>query len=59
MAKMRPPNIPKLLEKFVVESKRKVIFAARGLRAEGFIFKLFYKLYRTIHRLVVGLLTIA
>jgi hypothetical protein len=49
-----PSDIPRLLEKFVAEGKRKVIFAARRLRAEGFVFKFFYKVYRTIHRLVVG-----
>ena len=49
-----PSDIPRLLEKFVTESNRKVIFAARRLRAEGLVFKFFYKLYRTIHRLVVG-----
>src|SRR5271154_441390 len=49
-----PSDIPRLLEKFVAEGNRKVIFAARRLRAEGFVFKFFYKLYRTIHRLVVG-----
>jgi polyisoprenyl-phosphate glycosyltransferase len=49
-----PSDIPRLLEKFVGEGQRKVIFAARGLRAEGFLFKFFYKLYRTVHRLVVG-----
>ena len=49
-----PSDIPRLLERFVAEGNRKVIFAARRLRAEGFIFKFFYKLYRTIHRLVVG-----
>ena len=42
-----PSDIPRLLEKFVVEGKRKVIFAARRLRAEGVVFKFFYKLYRT------------
>ena len=49
-----PSDIPRLLEKFVLEDKRKVTFAARGLRAEGFVFKFFYKVYRTIHRLAVG-----
>jgi hypothetical protein len=49
-----PSDIPLLLEKFLGEGKRKVIFAARRLRAEGFVFKFFYKLYRTVHRLVVG-----
>jgi hypothetical protein len=49
-----PSDIPRLLEKFVAEGNRKVIFAARRLRAEGLVFKSFYKLYRTVHRLVVG-----
>ena len=49
-----PSDISRLLKKFVREDKRKVIFAARGLRAEGFLFKFFYKFYRTIHRLAVG-----
>ena len=49
-----PSDITRLLEKFVDEDRRKVVFAARGLRAEGFLFKFFYKLYRTIHRLAVG-----
>jgi polyisoprenyl-phosphate glycosyltransferase len=49
-----PSDITRLLEKFVGEDRRKVVFAARGLRAEGFLFKFFYKLYRTIHRLAVG-----
>lgn len=49
-----PSDIPHLLEKFVAERKRKVIFAARRLRAEGFVFRFFYKLYRTVHGLLVG-----
>jgi len=49
-----PSDVPRLLEKFVGEGKRKVVFAARRLRAEGFAFKFFYRLYRTVHRLVVG-----
>ena len=49
-----PSDIPSLLEEFVGEGKRKVIFAARRLRAEGLVFKVFYKLYRTVHRVVVG-----
>jgi len=49
-----PSDIPRLLEKFVAEGSRKVVFAARRLRAEGVVFRFFYKLYRTIHRVVVG-----
>jgi polyisoprenyl-phosphate glycosyltransferase len=49
-----PSDIARLLEQFADEGKRKVVFAARGLRAEGFVFKSFYRIYRTIHRLAVG-----
>jgi hypothetical protein len=49
-----PSDIPRLLEKFVREGKREVIFAARRLRVEGRLFRFFYKVYRTVHRLVVG-----
>jgi hypothetical protein len=49
-----PSDITRLLEKFVGEGRRKAIFAARRLRAEGLVFKFFYKAYRTIHRLAVG-----
>ena len=49
-----PSDILRLLEKFVGQGRREVIFAARRLRVEGFVFRFFYKLYRTAHRLVVG-----
>lgn len=49
-----PSDITRLLEQYVDEGKRKVVFAARGLRAEGLVFKTFYRIYRTIHRLAVG-----
>jgi glycosyltransferase involved in cell wall biosynthesis len=49
-----PADIPLLLKEYVDQGRNKVIFAARGRRAEGIIFKLFYQLYRTIHRILVG-----
>jgi len=49
-----PSDIAPLLNKFVEEGRRKVVFAARGLRAEGAVFKFFYRLYRSLHRLAVG-----
>ncbi len=49
-----PYEIPRLLEEFGRQGRRKVVFAARGRRAEGVIFKLCYQIYRTIHRLLVG-----
>ena len=49
-----PSDIPQLLEEFVRQGRRKIVFAARSRRAEGVIFKMFYQIYRTIHRLLVG-----
>jgi hypothetical protein len=49
-----PSDITRLLETFISEGKRRVIFAARRLRAEGMVFKFFYTVYRRIHRLAVG-----
>jgi len=49
-----PRDIPLLLNEFIRQDQRKVIFAARGRRLESFVFKLFYQLYRAIHRVLVG-----
>lgn len=49
-----PSDVPKLLREYDNCAGQKSVFAARGRRAEGFIFKLFYGLYRTTHRLLVG-----
>ena len=49
-----PRDIPLLLNEFIRQGQGKVIFAARGRRVESFVFKLFYQLYRTIHRVLVG-----
>jgi hypothetical protein len=50
-----PREVPSLLKRFMEEDQRKMVFAARGRRMEGFVFKLFYQIYRTIHRVFVGL----
>lgn len=49
-----PSEIPRLLEEFARQGQRKIIFAARARRAEGIVFKFFYQIYRTVHRLLVG-----
>ena len=49
-----PSDIPLLLKEYVNQGQSKVIFAARGRRAEGIVFKLFYQIYRAIHRVLVG-----
>jgi polyisoprenyl-phosphate glycosyltransferase len=48
-----PADVSRLLQEFARE-KRKVIFAERGRRAEGLVFKTFYQLYRLAHRVLVG-----
>lgn len=49
-----PQDVPRLLDAFRDEGGRKMIFAARARRTEGVAFKLFYLVYRTLHRLFVG-----
>jgi glycosyltransferase involved in cell wall biosynthesis len=50
----RPADIALLLHEYLRQGERKIIFAARSRRAEGFIFRLFYQFYRAIHRVLVG-----
>jgi polyisoprenyl-phosphate glycosyltransferase len=49
-----PSDIPLLLKEYANHGSGKVVFASRGRRAEGFIFKFFYQLYRAAHRVLVG-----
>lgn len=49
-----PSAIPQLLEEYRQEGQVKVVFAERGRRAEGILFRVFYQIYRMIHRLLVG-----
>jgi len=49
-----PSDIPLLLNEFIRQGRCKVIFAARARRTEGFVFRLFYQIYRTVHRALVG-----
>lgn len=49
-----PSAVPQLLEQYHQEGRCKVVFAERGRRAEGILFRIFYQIYRVIHRLLVG-----
>jgi hypothetical protein len=49
-----PTDVPRLLEEFANSGRQKVIFAERGRRAEGLVFKTFYQIYRSVHRALVG-----
>ena len=50
----KPEDVPRLIEAFNREDRKKVIFAQRGRRATTWTFKLFYFLYRWGHRLLTG-----
>jgi polyisoprenyl-phosphate glycosyltransferase len=49
-----PQDVPRLLNAFREEGSNKMIFASRARRTEGVVFKVFYAIYRTLHRLFVG-----
>jgi glycosyltransferase involved in cell wall biosynthesis len=51
----RPEDIPILLAKFSAEKGRKIIFAERARRTEGFLFKLFYVFYKALHLVLTGI----
>ncbi len=49
-----PSDVPLLLDELARQGSSKVIFAARRRRTEGLLFRVFYQLYRTVHRVLVG-----
>ncbi len=49
-----PADLPKLLEAFDAADGKAVIFAGRARRTEGVGFRLFYQLFKALHRLLVG-----
>jgi len=51
----RPEDIPKLLSKFEKEAGGKIIFAERARRAEGVLFKFFYRFYKVLHLALTGI----
>jgi len=50
----RPSDVPVLLQRFHEEGGRKIVFAERTKRSESGVFKLFYALYRVLHRVLTG-----
>lgn len=49
-----PAGVEKLLNSHSTESTDKIIFARRGKRSEGILFKLFYRFYKLFYRLLTG-----
>jgi polyisoprenyl-phosphate glycosyltransferase len=50
-----PTDVPRLLAKFREEGGRKIIFAERTRRSESWTFVFFYKLYKVLHSILVGM----
>jgi glycosyltransferase involved in cell wall biosynthesis len=50
----RPKDLVPLIERWESEGRRPVVFAWRGRRLEGTVFRLFYRLYQALHFLLVG-----
>jgi hypothetical protein len=49
-----PKDVPRLIRECVAHRGEKIVFAARTKRSEGWIFTLFYHLYRAVHFLLTG-----
>ena len=50
-----PADVPRLLARYAQDSGERIIFAERTRRSESWTFILFYRLYKALHRLLVGL----
>jgi hypothetical protein len=50
-----PGDVPRLLAKFREENGKKIIFAERTRRSESWTFVVFYKLYKLLHFVLVGM----
>jgi polyisoprenyl-phosphate glycosyltransferase len=50
-----PSDVPRLLAKFDEDGGRKIIFAERTRRSESWVFVAFYKLYKILHLILVGI----
>ena len=49
-----PKDIPRLLDRFQAEKAEKIVFAERTRRSESIQFRIFYHLYRLVHRILTG-----
>jgi glycosyltransferase involved in cell wall biosynthesis len=51
----KPSDLPGMLQLFVETGEDVAVFAGRTKRSESLVFKLFYRLYRGLHLIMVGL----
>ena len=49
-----PFDVPRLIEKCASERYSTMVFARRGKRSEGFLFSVFYQLYKLIYKALTG-----
>lgn len=50
----RPEDLPPLLDLFAQKECKHVIFAERTRRMEGLVFKILYRCYQALHRILTG-----
>lgn len=50
-----PSDVPRLIAQLEREGCAAAVFARRARRSEGFLFRMFYGLYRMLHRLLTGI----
>ena len=50
----KPSDVLHLLEQFDRDQRAKIVFAERTRRSEGFVFKVFYGVYRCLHQVLTG-----
>lgn len=51
----KPSDLPRMLQLFAETGEKVAVFAGRTKRSESLVFKLFYRLYRGLHLIMVGL----
>jgi polyisoprenyl-phosphate glycosyltransferase len=51
----KPSDLPRMLQVFAETGGDVAVFAGRTKRSESLVFKLFYRLYRVLHLIMVGL----
>ncbi|HEX6045897.1 MAG TPA: glycosyltransferase [Pyrinomonadaceae bacterium] len=49
-----PADVPRLIEKCAAEGYSKMVFARRTKRSEGFVFTVFYQLYKWFYKALTG-----
>jgi glycosyltransferase involved in cell wall biosynthesis len=50
----KPSDIPRLLDRLSGEQQATVVFAERTRRSESLVFRIFYRFYRILHKLLTG-----